>query len=326
MSTAGGTSATGVLTGATEVLTGDARTVLATLPAGSVQACVTSPPYFGLRDYGHAGQIGLEQSPGEYVAGLVSLFREVRRILADDGTLWLNLGDSYASPWPCSRRNKVGAGSLPDGKRASRPPRMGDGLKDKDLMMIPARVAIALQADGWWLRSDIIWHKPNPMPEGNVRDRPTSAHEHVFLFSKRARYRYDPAAIAEPSVMRPQRRLTPREANPDAKVHGQREHRRPPGGTGGGLRNARNVWTIAPQPFPGAHFAVMPLELARRCILAGSRPGDLVLDPFGGVGTTGLAAQQLGRRAALVELNPDYAAMARARILSDPAAPVQVAA
>src|SRR4029453_11781386 len=180
----------------TRLLVGDCRELLPTLLAQSVHCVVTSPPYFGLRDYGTAGQIGLEASLEDYITTLVEVFREVRRVLRDDGTCWLNLGDSYASAWPCNRRNVVGNGSLPNGKREARPPRLPGGLKEKDLMMVPARVALALQADGWYLRSDIIWAKKAPMPE-SVTDRPTSAHEHVFLLTKKARYFYDAEAVKE---------------------------------------------------------------------------------------------------------------------------------
>lgn len=349
----------------TRIITGDSRAVLATLPAGSVQCCVTSPPYYGLRDYGMPGQIGLEQTPAEYVAEMVALFRDVRRVLADDGTLWLNIGDT---------------------------------TRNKHLQMIPARVALALQADGWWLRSDIIWHKPNPMPE-STKDRPTSAHEHVFLLTKRASYYYDADAI--------------REAWTDnrAGASGAKSSKFAADGamrSDGGVtqapttsgRNARNVWTITPKPFKGAHFATMPPDLVERCILAGTSAagqcpkcrtpwarvvekgepnleaqracgGDAageyagqstkghdaagvqnasdvkrrilagmmhkrttgwvqtcdcpahtpapqtVLDPFSGAGTTALVAQRTGRHSVGIELNPEYVAIATARVSAD---------
>ena len=264
------------------VLEGDSRTVLATLPEASVQCCVTSPPYFGLRDYGHNGQIGLEATTDDYVAEMVALFREVRRVLKDDGTLWLNLGDSYAGSGKGPSQSL--SAEARDMTHTMHTAFVPDGLKPKDLIGIPWRVAFALQADGWYLRSDIIWHKPNPMPE-SVTDRPTKAHEYVFLLTKSARYYYDAAAIAEPSI--------------------------------DDTRNARTVWSITTQPYKGAHFATMPPELARRCIFAGSKTGDTVLDPFGGAGTTGLVADRLGRDAVLVELNPTYAALARHRIHDD---------
>jgi DNA modification methylase len=305
------------------VLTGDCRTLLASLDAGSVQTCVTSPPYFGLRDYGNAAQIGLEGTPDAFVAELVAVFREVRRVLRDDGTLWLNLGDSYIS---------VGSGTQGEGgematrrvaqvrdRKAvhgsiSRPPSVA-GLRPKNLIGIPWRVAFALQADGWYLRSDIIWHKPNPMPE-SVTDRPTKSHEYLFLLSKSPTYFYDADAIREDSVQ-PERAgiLETSFSTGDATSTLRCD-------TGRSVlrtlhRNRRTVWTVATQPFSGAHFATFPPALIEPCILAGSRRGDVVLDPFGGAGTTGLVADRLGRDAILCELNPTYAAMARRRIADD---------
>ena len=322
------------------VIEGDSRAVLSTLPEASVQCCVTSPPYFGLRDYGHAGQIGLEPTPDAYVAEMVALFREVRRVLKDDGTLWLNLGDSYAAQrggteMPAETlAGGVGGKSLDtDSYRGrgfsakmltgqeSAPSRNAPvahrnakafGLKHKDLIGIPWRVAFGLQADGWYLRSDIIWHKPNPMPE-SVTDRPTKAHEYVVLLTKSARYYYDAAAIAEEGVD-PNRQRNDRigGANGHTVWHSV-------GGVMGATvkRNARTVWAITTQPFTGAHFATMPPELAERCIRASSQRGDTVLDPFGGAGTTGLVADRLGRDATLIELNPAYAELARQRISGD---------
>lgn len=310
------------------VLEGDARQVLATLPDASAQCCVTSPPYFGLRDYGHAGQIGLEPTPDEYVAQMVAVFREVRRVLREDGTLWLNLGDTYAgggrggnpatSPWKGFVGNTAREAAV---TKVAGEDRLW-GMKPKDLLGIPWRVAFALQADGWWLRSDIIWHKPNPMPE-SVTDRPTKAHEYVFLLAKSQRYYYDAGAIAE-------------EASPDMQRRAALGHTRGGGGKvdasrndestlrgehakaiTGDSRNARTVWPIATQPYKGAHFATMPPSLAERCIKAGTKRGDMVLDPFGGAGTTGLVADRLGRDATLIELNPTYAALARERIKGD---------
>lgn len=300
------------------VIEGDCRTVLATLPPASVQCCVTSPPYFGLRDYNCAGQIGLEPTPDEYVTEMVAVFREVRRVLRDDGTLWLNIGESYAS----------GGGSGNQGSRGERfdrrhtQERLGErrywkqsAIKPKDLIGIPWMLAFALRADGWYLRQEIIWHKPNPMPE-SVRDRCTKAHENVFLLTKSERYFWDAEAIKEGATGR-----SPGNARPTKAARtGDEKHR-----TAANLnaikaaenRNARSVWTIATQPFGDAHFATMPPNLAERCILAGSRPGDAVLDPFAGAGTTGLVADRLQRDATLIELNPEYAAMARRRVASD---------
>ena len=346
----------------TQILKGDCRDVLKTLPDESVHCVVTSPPYFGLRDYGVAGQIGLEPTPAEFVAELVAVFAEVRRVLRDDGTLWLNLGDTYASAWPCNRRNVIGTGSLANGKRENRAPRMGDGLKEKDLIGIPWRVAFALQADGWYLRQDIIWHKPNPMPE-SVTDRCTKAHEYLFLLSKSPRYYFDAAAIAEPLGESSIERLSqaglaeqegsdrvPGKTNGKMKAVGRRApgnhshkgatayaedegefHRTKAGlvsfaererakvaaGDLIGTRNKRSVWTVTTQPFSEAHFATFPPALIEPCILAGCPEGGTVLDPFGGAGTTGMVADRLKRNAILIELNPEYADMAKRRIEGD---------
>lgn len=307
------------------VLLGDCLDILPTLAAGSVQCCVTSPPYFGLRDYGAEGQIGLEAAPAAYIATIVAVFREVRRVLRDDGTLWLNLGDSYAG----SRAGPQGKlGEMADRSIASqREMRREDGkhkarlgAKAKDLLGIPWRVAFALQDDGWFLRSDIIWVKPNPMPE-SVADRPTSAHEHVFLLTKQARYFYDAEAIREAGTSERDR------GRPDGSATFERFGVNTSCGTAvDGTRNARNVWIIATQPFAGAHFATMPPELAERCIKAGSGPGDTVLDPFAGAFTTALVADRLHRDAIGIELNPAYCAMAQARIERDAGMFAQVAA
>ena len=298
------------------ILTGDCLDVLRTLPDGMAQTCVTSPPYFGLRDYGHAGQIGLEDTPEAYVARLVEVFREVGRVLRDDGTLWLNLGDSYAS----GTKGSGGGWAADPNNYAHKAQAYGvrkydtGGLADKQLMGIPWRVAFALQADGWYLRQEIIWHKPNPMPE-SVRDRCTKAHEQVFLLSKRARYFFDAEAIAEPGVI-PAGTKAAKGSAERASQPGV-NNRPPEYKIYDGMRNRRSVWTIATQPFSGAHFATMPPELAETCIRAGSKSGDVVLDPFGGAGTTGLAADRLQRSATLIELNPEYAAIARDRITAD---------
>lgn len=297
---------------------GDCIESMRTMPDQSVNTCVTSPPYFGLRDYGHEGQIGLEPTPDEFVAALVAVFREVRRVLRDDGTLWLNLGDSYAQQ---GGRGEQGSSSARKGranveaqqKRASmRPPA---GLKPKDIIGIPWRVAFALQADGWYLRQDIIWHKPNPMPE-SVRDRCTKAHEYIFLLSKSPRYYFDHEAIKERAVGG-----TPGNTKPTkggrAYADGEAKHR-----TAANLhkmgpverRNRRSVWTVATRPYKCAHFATFPPDLIKPCILAGAPLGGVVLDPFGGSGTTGLVATQAGRDAVLCEINPEYLEMARARI------------
>lgn len=286
---------------------GDCLDVLASLPDESVDCIVTSPPYFGLRDYGVDGQIGAEASPSEFVAALVAVFREARRVLADDGTLWLNLGDSYAT------------GSSSNGD-----------VPAKNLLGIPWRVAFALQDDGWILRNDIIWHKPNAMPE-SVTDRLSNRHEHLFLFSKKPRYWFDLDPIREPlaptSLVRlsqdVQSQAGSRRANGGTRTERPMKavgnippgHRGPKNGGpdadkfaagGEGGRNPGDVWTIATQPFSEAHFATMPPALAERCIQAGCKPGGTVLDPFSGSGTTGLAAARHGRRYVGIDLNRDY--------------------
>lgn len=289
------------------ILEGDARERLRDLPADTFQTCVTSPPYFGLRNYLAEGQIGLEQTPDDYIMALVSVFREVRRVLRPDGTLWLNIGDSYASAVEHRKKGE----------------RSGDyGLKRKDLLLMPARVALALQSDGWCLRSQIVWHKTNAKPE-NVKDRPTSAHEMLFLLAREEAYYYDADAISEPAEERNYASWQERKASGEPSRHGD------PGRSGyvcrhagmgvgkGGRRNARNIWSLATEGFREAHSAVMPQEMAERCIKAGSRPGDAVLDPFGGAGTTGLVASRLGRGATLIELSPEYAALARKRIMGE---------
>lgn len=296
---------------------GDCRDSMRKLIAQGVkvQTCVTSPPYFGLRDYGHPGQLGLEQTPQEYVSNMVEVFSLVRDLLSDDGTLWLNLGDSYATGTTAGRQQgKRGLGANTQNAQ-DLVPRIGtpEGLKTKDLIGVPWRVAFALQADGWYLRQDIIWHKPNPMPE-SVTDRCTKAHEYIFLLSKSERYYFNNEAIKEPETMKPQQRLTLRKENPKAKVHGMPVYRQAEGGTGGGLRNKRSVWEVATQPYSGAHFATFPPALIEPCILAGSRPGDIVLDPFLGSGTTAQVAQNLGRQWLGCELNGSYVGLQRERV------------
>lgn len=324
------------------ILTGDCRDVLKTLPDESVHCVVTSPPYWGLRDYGVDGQIGREESPDAFVAGMVEVFQEVRRVLRDDGTAWVNLGDTF--------QNAKGQAGGVDPKQPARRHRLRPndvsipGLKPKDLIGIPWMVAFALRADGWWLRRDIIWSKPNPMPE-SVVDRPTSAHEYVFLLSKSKRYFYDAEAIKEPAIYfglanqdesgfkNPQsfdgkHKAGYRSSGPkgNAKtfrggsyVGGQPGPREVAGNTPNesGMRNARSVWEIATAPFSEAHFATFPPALAERCIKAGCPVGGTVLDPFGGAGTVGLVADRLQRDAILIELNPEYAAMAERRIRGD---------
>jgi DNA modification methylase len=313
---------------------GDALEVLKTLPDESVQCCVTSPPYWGLRDYGVDGQIGIEKTPQEFIAKLVALFSEVRRALKKDGTLWVNMGDSYNgsgkggnpsdSPHQLQRSNTGSWGGIKN--------RNGwDGLKPKDLCGIPWRLAFALQADGWWLRSDIIWAKPNPMPE-SVTDRPTKAHEYIFLLTKAERYFYDADAIREPHETEGEI------STPENKRGGWRPCTTDDDIVGGKIengrlareagkfprllhpfgRNKRTVWSIGSAPYPEAHFATYPPDLIKPCILAGTKPSDVVLDPFGGSGTTGQVAIELGRKAILIELNPQYVELIKKRTFTTP--------
>lgn len=321
------------------ILNGDCREVLKNLPDCHVNCCVTSPPYFGLRDYGVDGQIGLEKTPDEYVGEMVSVFREVRRVLRDDGTLWLNLGDSYAgggghSPnAPSSAHSKSGKYGKALKEGGIKPQQW---IKQKDLIGIPWRVAFALQTDGWYLRQDIIWHKPNPMPE-SVRDRCTKAHEYIFLMSKSARYYYDADAISEPaketSIARLQQNISdqggsdrvPGKTNGPMKAcfGGRNKHagygtRLHSGREDEGLYlqngvNKRSVWSVATTPYSGAHFAVFPEKLIEPCILAGCPEGGTVLDPFGGSGTTGRVAIKHRRNAILIELNDNYIELQRER-------------
>lgn len=295
------------------ILGGDNREVMRSLPDESVQCVVTSPPYWGLRDYGVTGQLGLEQTPEEYVAAMVDVFREVRRVLRRDGTLWLNLGDSYAGSWSGNSMRPDGGTQRPGGPGFQpldeRVPARGGvvpmGLKPKDLVGIPWRVAFALQADGWYLRSDIVWAKPNPMPE-SVTDRPTKAHEMLFLLAKSERYLYDADAIREQGVEA--RGGAPRKVH-DVRAqgrHGSTSALNEPWSPDGTGRNRRSVWTIATKPYPGAHFATFPEALVEPCILAGCPEGGVVMDPFAGTGTVGVVAQRLSRRALLIDLNPDY--------------------
>jgi len=294
-----------------KVLVGDCRETLKQLPDQSVQTCITSPPYFGLRDYGHDGQIGLEQTPQDFVDQLVSVFREVKRVLRDDGTLWLNLGDSYSSFKDQSVRYQTLAGKSRDephsGKAANRNGKVLSecGLKNKDLIGIPWMVAFALRADGWYLRQDIIWHKPNPMPE-SVKDRCTKAHEYIFLLSKSAHYYFDHVAIKEPLKGEPEIRNKNAEGYQADYAHGERFSKGDRVYGADGLANKRSVWSINTRPYEGAHFATFPEDLIQPCILAGSKAGDIVLDPFGGSGTTGKVAIDYGRKAILCELNPEY--------------------
>lgn len=354
--------------------TGDCRELLRTMADRSVHCCVTSPPYFGLRDYGmppvqwpeiefspFAGLpqlrisaveccLGMEPDQWDFVGHMVSVFREVRRVLRDDGTLWLNLGDSYAGNGGAyGELSSTLQGSKQSGRMgAVRKEKRGEGIKSKDLIGIPWRVAFALQADGWYLRQDIIWSKPNPMPE-SVRDRCTKAHEYLFLLSKGPRYYFDQDAIAEhasgqiPGNVAPQsvpgerdgrnanlrnglheyanrqrskRNSFARETKQSAGKHGQKPQHRPERDDVNydGKRNKRSVWTVSTKPFKEAHFATFPPALIEPCILAGCPAGGVVLDPFGGAGTTAVVAERLGRDSLLLEMNPEYAAIAQRRL------------
>jgi DNA modification methylase len=280
------------------------------------QTCVTSPPYYGLRDYGHDGQIGLEETPEEYIAAMVEVFRCVWDVLEDDGTLWLNIGDSYYNYRPGQGQALVqqtvsnSNQDLP--QVCARRGNKLDGLKEKDLIGIPWMLAFALRADGWYLRQDIIWHKPNPMPE-SVQDRCTKAHEYIFLLSKSQKYYYDIDAIKENAVTA---------GNISASFQGRQgtaEYHAQSGGIGSEAKeythkNKRSVWTIPVKPYAGAHFAVFPQDLIEPCIMAGAPVGGVVLDPFMGSGTTAQVAQHLGRQYLGCELNPDYKPLQDKRI------------
>ena len=285
------------------IYTGDALDVLRGLPDGSVNCCVTSPPYYALRDYGMDGQIGRESSPKEYVSRLTEVFAEVRRVLRPDGTLWLNLGDTYAG-------------------------RGEEEIKPKDLIGIPWMAAFALRDDGWYLRNDIIWMKENPMPE-SVKDRCTRCHEHIFLFSKSKQYFFDYKAISEPVTESTKERLKRGIAGSNkygAPIPGQpkvqtinlpREHGSISDGEINPLRSKRDVWIVNTVPFKGGHYAAYPPKLVESCILAGCPVGGVVLDPFMGSGTTGMVAKQLDRHYVGIEINPEFAALAEARIGGD---------
>jgi len=312
-----------------KVLIGDCRETLKALPAQSINTCVTSPPYFGLRDYGHEGQMGAEPTPDDFVAALVEVFREVRRVLRGDGTVWLNLGDSYATGTTASRQ----PGNKSFGENTAKAqglPRIGtpDGLKTKDLIGIPWRVAFALQADGWYLRQDIIWHKPNPMPE-SVTDRCTKSHEYIFMLSKSPKYYYDHEVVKETAVSTHSSgngfKRDARESykNADGSARGNESQ----WSDVGGKRNRRSVWTVPTKPYKGAHFATFPPALIEPCILAACPEGGTVLDPFGGSGTTAGVAVGSGRNAVICELNPEYVELIAERVATVSGAAIdQVAA
>ena len=297
---------------------GDCRTTMRKWAAAGIKAqtCVTSPPYYGLRDYGHEGQIGLEVTPEEYIKAMVEVFRCVWDVLEDDGTLWLNIGDSYYNYRPGTGQRQ-GKQSIAGQKfsEVENCPKRGlklDGLKEKDLIGIPWMLAFALRADGWYLRQDIIWHKPNPMPE-SVQDRCTKAHEYIFLMSKSQKYYYDTEAIQE-QAERPEGpgNLTHRHSQEGIYVSGSQKNLANIGARE--TRNKRSVWSVNVKPYTGAHFATFPTDLIEPCILAGAAPGQVVLDPFMGSGTTAQVAQSLGRQYLGCELNPDYEALQTSRV------------
>lgn len=302
------------------ILLGDCREALRKIPEQSVHTCVTSPPYFGLRDYGVEGQLGLETTPDQFVSALVEVFREVRRVLRDDGTVWLNLGDSYGAVGGNTYAGfnerwsgTGGAGSKQDQTLVGVTDRVIEtGLRPKNLIGIPWRVAFALQADGWYLRQDIIWHKPNPMPE-SVTDRCTKAHEYIFLLSKSPKYFFDHVAMKEPAVKGASGSTFNKGKTAEHQMGRSSEKDREENGT----RNRRSVWTVTTKPFKGAHFATYPPDLIEPCILAGCPEGGTVLDPFFGAGTTGLVAQRHNRRFIGCELNPEYARIATDRIRAE---------
>ena len=272
------------------------------------QTCVTSPPYFGLRDYGHEGQIGLEETPEEYIKAMVEVFRCVWDVLEDDGTLWLNIGDSYMTSPAGNKTWSDGVGSnknYENNKIHSVVKKKIDGVKQKDLIGIPWMLAFALRADGWYLRQDIIWHKPNPMPE-SVTDRCTKAHEYIFLMSKSQKYYYDHEAIKEPLKGEPETRDKNAEGYQADYSKGDRFSKGERVFGADGMANKRSVWSVPVKPYTGAHFAVFPSELIEPCILAGAPVGGIVLDPFMGSGTTAQVAQHLGRQYIGCELNPAY--------------------
>lgn len=309
------------------IIRGNVLQVLPTLPDDHFDCVVTSPPYWGLRDYGVEGQIGLEPTMQGYLDTMVGVCRELRRVLKLEGTFWLNIGDSYASSATGTLGNssKLQGGKKHQKEACKRPSKLTGEVKPKDLCMIPNRLAILLQEDGWYVRSEIIWHKPNPMPE-SVRDRPTSAHEKVWLLTKSQKYFYDADAIAEQTVtpidgrgstaQRKAQGHPSRYGNTEGKASRGEGWTMPSISAREGGRNARNVWSISPKPFKGAHFATMPPDLVERCIKAGCPVGGIVLDPFGGSGTTGVAANNLGRNATLIELNEKYVTLAEDRIHS----------
>jgi DNA modification methylase len=307
------------------LLEGDCVESLSKLPDCSVQMCVTSPPYYGLRDYGMDGQLGLEETVADYIAGMVGVFREVYRVLKDDGTLWLNIGDSYAGGGYANHKindedwfKNANLDKRSDRQQKMKKVLLQENIKPKELIGIPWMLAFAaLRSEGWYLRQDIIWHKPNPMPE-SVKDRCTKAHEYIFLLTKQPTYYFDNEAMKEPAIAAGKTiKLGPKSfskgqaagANVNPSGNALNENYLVPE-----FRNRRSVWSVTTKPFKGAHFATFPPDLIEPCILAGSGSADTVLDPFGGSGTTALVSNMHGRNSILCELNPDYAAIAQGRV------------
>ena len=295
-----------------DIYIGNCLETLQKMDDQSVNTCITSPPYWGLRDYnGEEEQLGLEDTPELFVNNLVKVFREVKRVLRDDGTVWLNLGDSYSSGGRTTTTNQTLRGDKDYGVTRPKP---SEGIKPKDLIGIPWRVALALQADGWYLRQDIIWHKPNPMPE-SVRDRCTKAHEYIFLLSKSPKYYFDNESIKEDAKTAPVSRDKMGEGYQADYTKGKRfsDGERVWGSI---KKNKRSVWTVTTKPFKGAHFATFPMDLIEPCVLAGCPEGGTVLDPFGGSGTTAIVANKHNRNAVLCELNEEYVDIAKERIVN----------
>jgi DNA modification methylase len=296
------------------ILHGDCIEQMKTLADNSVDCCVTSPPYWGLRDYGVSGQLGLEKTPEEFVAAIVNVFRQVKRVLKKDGTLWLNLGDSYNGTGTGQTTNGLGIKNATwDAHKIGAKGKNIKGLKKKDLVGIPWRVAFALQSDGWYLRQDIIWHKPNPMPE-SVTDRCTKAHEYIFLLSKSPKYYFDYESIKEPSSEYLKGRARPRTKANGTSIEDTMKFKLKNQCQITEKRNRRSVWTVTTKSFKGAHFATFPPDLIEPCVIAGCPEGGVVLDPFFGAGTTGIVAQKHKRKYIGIELNEEYVQIAEKRI------------
>jgi DNA modification methylase len=296
------------------IFNGDALSVLKTIPSASAQTCITSPPYWALRDYGVSGQLGLEATPQEYIEKLIEIFREVKRVLKPNGTAWINIGDTYAQSPKKGEKFKGSKMTWQNPNRLSSP-EIPFELKPKDLVGIPWRLAFALQADGWYLRQDIIWQKPNALPE-SVKDRCTKAHEYIFLLSKSEKYFFDNVSIKEPAIYKANgyQKARPSKKKGEFKAKGEPLPGQLPFRAIVEMRNKRSVWTISTKPFKGAHFATFPKDVVEPCLFAGSKEGDLILDPFFGSGTVGVVAKKHKRKFIGIELNPEYCEIAKQRI------------